>query len=217
LAVSQRLTLTSSDAPVRCSAFEPGSTLGRILRSPAEKRRTLTGDRKQFIARLACLMMLNAALGDYRYSITSTEAFLENIVLQIRDSEVHVESSVEALLQILLACHDFPSVAESSPFNPYPHLIPPSSRDTGGYSQYSELATSPFDRPWFVGRMLKVAKRLGLRSWLQLNDFFLSCLTLQVQEHTVRLVEDDLRREILQAPLTSYVMPALQEAVFLGN
>lgn len=161
--------------------------------------------------------MLNAALWDYRHSITSIEAFLENIVLQVRNSEVHVDASVEALLQILLACHDFPSVSEPSPFNPYPHLIPPSSRDTGDYSQYSDSATSPFDRPWFIGRMIKVAKRLGLRSWLQLNDFFLSCLTLQVQKHTVRLVEEDLRCEILQAPLTSYVMPALQEAVFLGT
>lgn len=216
LALSQRMTLSSSDAPVRYSAFGPGSTLHRILASPAEKRRTLTGDRKQFITRLAALMMLNAALWDYRYSVPRTEAFIEHAILQLRDSEVNVDASIEALLQILLACKDFP-LNDSVSFAMYSLALPPASQPIGDFSQYSETATSPFDRPWFVGRMLKVAKRLGLQSWLRLNNFFFECLTLQVQEHTMRSWENDLRREILQAPLTSYVMPALQEAIFLGT
>jgi hypothetical protein len=216
LALSQRMKLSSKDAPVRYSAFGPGSTLHRILASPAEKRRTLTGDRKQFITRLAALMMLNVALWDYRYSVSRTEAFIEHAILQIRDSEVNVDASIEALLQILLACKDFP-FNESVPFTLQSLSLPPASRAIGDFSQYSETATSSFDRPWFVGRMLKVAKRLGLQSWLRLNNFLFECLTLQVQEHTMRSWENDLRREILQAPLTSYVMPALQEAIFLGT
>ncbi|KAF3404063.1 hypothetical protein DPV78_002349 [Talaromyces pinophilus] len=216
LALSQRLTLSSKDAPVRYSAFGPGSTLYRILASPAEKRRTLTGDRKQFIARLAALMTLNAALWDYRYSVPRTEAFIEHAILQLQDSEVNVDASIEALLQILLACKDFP-FNESTPFAMHSLSLPPASRPIGDFSQISDTATSPFDRPWFVGRMLKVAKRLGLQSWLRLNSFLFECLTLQVQEHTMRRWENDLRREILQAPSTSYVMPALQEAIFLGT
>ncbi|EED19982.1 sigma-70 region 2 family protein [Talaromyces stipitatus ATCC 10500] len=215
LSLNQRMTLSSKDAPVRYSAFGSGSTLFRILASPAEKRRTLTGDRKQFLARMAALMMLNAALWDYRYSVLRTEAFIEHAVLQLRDSEVNVDASVEALLQILLACKDF-AFTETMPYPLHTLSLPSASRETGDVSQYPEMATSPFDRPWFVGRMLKVAKRLGLQSWLRLNHFLLECLTLQVQEHTMLSWESDLRREILQAPLTSYVMPALQEAVFLG-
>lgn len=216
LALGQRMALSLKDAPVRYSAFGPGSTLRRILASPAEKRRTLTGDRKQFITRLAAVMMLNAALWDYRYSVPRTEAFIEHAILQLRDSEVKVDASIEALLQILLACKDLP-FNESVPLTLHSLSLPPASRALGDFSQYSETATSPFDRPWFVGRMLKVAKRLGLQSWLRLNNFLFECLTLRVQEHTIRSWENDLRREILQAPLTSYVMPALQEAVFLGT
>ncbi|RAO64408.1 uncharacterized protein BHQ10_000420 [Talaromyces amestolkiae] len=216
LALSQRMKLSSKDAPVRYSAFGPGSTLHRILASPAEKRKTLTGDRKQFITRLAALMMLNAALWDYRYSVPRTEAFIEHAILQLRDSEVNVDASIEALLQILLACKDF-AFNDSVPFAMHSLSLPPASRPIGDFSQYSETATSPFDRPWFVGRMLKVAKRLGLQSWLRLNNFLFECLTFRAQEHTMRSWENDLRREILQAPLTSYVMPALQEAVFLGT
>lgn len=216
LALSQRMILSSKDAPVRHSAFGPGSTLHRILASPAVKRRTLTGDRKQFITRLAAFMMLNAALWDYRYSVPMTEAFIEHSILQLQDSEVNIDASIEALLQILLACKDFP-FNESAPFTLHSLSLPPASRAIGDFSQNSETATSPFDRPWFVGRMLKVAKRLGLQSWLRLNNFLFECLTLQVQENTMRSWENNLRGEILQAPSTSYVMPALQEAVFLGT
>jgi Fungal specific transcription factor domain len=209
LALNQRITLPPNNATVRQTAFEPGSTLRNILISPTEKRRLVTGDRKQFIARLAALLMLNAALWDYRLSISKTEAFLEHSILQLHDSEVNLGASIEALLQILLACKDFPF--DESFLNPA-SLSP----DVADFSQYSATAASPFARPWFVGRMLKVAKRLGFQTWLRLNNFLFECLTLQVQEHTMLSWGPLLRHEILQAPLTSYVMPALQEAVFLG-
>lgn len=67
------------------------------------------------------------------------------------------------------------------------------------------------ERPWLVGRLLKVAKRLSRDSWERLNDFLLSCLTLdarfgpQMQEW-----EGHLRLEILQAPLVSYQLPLMQ-------
>jgi hypothetical protein len=59
--------------------------------------------------------------------------------------------------------------------------------------------------------MLKIAKRLGADSWHQISDLLFYCLTLQVSEYTVHSWEPDLRREILEAPLTSYTMPSLLE------
>lgn len=216
LAMSQRMTLPPESAPVRHSAFAPGSTLYHILLSPAEKRRTITGDRKQFIARLAALMMLNTAMWDYRQSIPRTEEFLKHSILQLHESEVNMGSSIEALLQILLACKDFSSDTYSASTLTSVHLSSDAPESTD-YSHYPDSTTSPFARPWFVGRMLKVAKRLGLQSWLRLNDFLFDCLALQVQDNTILSWAPYLRHEILQAPLTSYVMPALQEAVFLGT
>ncbi|KAL2373969.1 hypothetical protein RJZ57_001568 [Blastomyces gilchristii] len=67
----------------------------------------------------------------------------------------------------------------------------------------------PSERPWFVGRMLKIAKRLGRPSWEQLNDSLLSFLTLTAEAPMLPSWENDLRHEILTAPLTSYIMPLL--------
>lgn len=205
LAVSQKTSLPASAAPCRHTVFQPTSLLGQILASPNAKRMTASGDRKQFITRFASVMTLNAALWDYRSSIPRAEAFLTHIVSSILDSEVNMSSSIEALLQILLSCQDFPT---DSPFS----LTTPLWLDdlAADYSQYSPSAISPSARPWFIGRMLKVAKRLSLDSWLRVNEFLFSCLTLQTEKPSLHLWENDLRQEILCAPLTSYIMPSLQ-------
>lgn len=61
------------------------------------------------------------------------------------------------------------------------------------------------ERPWFVGRMLKVSKRLSRPTFEKLNDLLLGFLTLgpgliPVMVHW----EHELRTEILEAPLVSY-------------
>lgn len=210
LAIHQRTTPPKTSAPTRHTAFQTGSLLYRILASPPGRRFTSTGDRKQIISRQASLMMLNAALWDYRFSIHRTEGFLKSLIMKVLESEVDMTGSVEALLQILLACKDGftdePETMVSSPGSSSEYY-----QDAGpDFSQYSPTATSASARPWFIGRMLKVAKRLGLESWERLSDVLFSCLTLQVREPVVPSWEHDLRREILEAPLTSYVMPALQ-------
>jgi hypothetical protein len=151
------------------------------------------------VARLSALMMLNAALWDYRYSPIHTSTFLKTLEQAIVDSEVSMSGSVEAILQILLECKDCSTDAWPA--------VP--SEQLPDFTQYSPTATSPFARPWFVGRMLKIAKRLSADSWHHVNDFLFSCLTLQVHESSVYRWEADLRREILDAPLTSYIMPSL--------
>lgn len=69
-----------------------------------------------------------------------------------------------------------------------------------------------FERPWLVGRLLKIAKRLSRSSWERLNDFLLSCLTLERdagQGMYMHEWEDALQDEIMQAPLVSHQLPLM--------
>lgn len=208
----EQLALYQKDNPKSCdlsryTTISEDSILFRILAAPPGLRFTASGDRKQMVTRLTALMMLNAALWDYRYTPVQGATFLKTLEKSVIDSEVSMNGSVEAILQILLACNDgtvntWATGAEGT-------ISPVLSEGVPDFTQYSPTATSPSARPWFAGRMLKVAKRLGSESWYRVNDFLFSCLTLQVSESTVYSWEGDLRREILDAPLTSYVMPAL--------
>jgi hypothetical protein len=212
LALSRRGSVSGALAPTLLSSFQENSILYQILFAPPGKRFTATGDRKQFVARLAALMMLNAALWDYRSSIVRTETFLSNLLLKMWDSEVDMSGSLEALLQILLACKDGIDESQTDLLLSMPLLsgLSPGNQETADFSQYSPTATSPFARPWFVGRILKISKRLCFNSWMHINQILFSCLTLQIQNSQMPSWEDELRSEILVAPLTSYVMPSLQ-------
>lgn len=206
LAFQQKSIYNESVPSVRRAAFQENSLLYQIIAAPPGLRFTASGNRKQLVARLVALIMLNAGLWDYRFSIQHSETFLQTLQLAVLDSEVDVSGSVEALLQIMLECNDGVTVTGNPPF-----LV--ASQGVDGfpdYTQYSPTAQTPFGRPWFAGRMLKVAKRLGLESWMTIHDFLFSCLTLQPMVGWVDLWEGALRKEILSAPLTSYVMPALE-------
>jgi len=181
--------------PHRYSSFGSDTLLYRILSSPPGLRYAHPGQRKQIISRLAALMMINAALWDFRLSAEKSEVFLDGLATKLLDSEVDVTGSVEALLQILLACDDGYEVD--------------GQRKPAGLNKADP---PPSARPWFVGRLLKIAKRLGLPSWEWLNDTLLGFLTLTIKAPMVSLREDRLRQEILNAPLTSYIMPILQSA-----
>ncbi|KAJ5105832.1 hypothetical protein NUU61_003179 [Penicillium alfredii] len=203
---------TEFSPPERRTAVQETSLLFQILAAPPGARFTASGDRKQMVARLTALGMLNAALWDYRYTPDRAAAFLKTLNQAIVDSEVSMSGSVEAVLQILLACNDGdPNDWPADASNPIATTLPENIPD---YSQYSPTATSPAARPWFAGRMLKIAKRLRAESWHRVNDFLFSCLTLHLQDSSVflwEIWEAELRQEILEAPLTSYVMPSLIE------
>jgi hypothetical protein len=119
------------------------------------------------------------------------------------DSEVGMSGSVEAILQILLECNDGYITDEIT--------AAATVEDLPDFSQYGPTATSPSARPWYAGRMLKIAKRLRAETWYRVSDFLFSCLTLQVREPCMALWAADLRQEILDAPLTSYIMRSLIE------
>lgn len=208
LSLYQRDNLESCDL-VRHTAVQTSSLLYQVLAAPPSARFTASGDRKQMVARLTAIMMLNAALWDYRYTPILAGTFLSTLEQAMVDSEVNMSGSVEAILQILLACNDgctnnWTTSVDGSVALGLAENIP-------DFKQYSPTATSPSARPWFTGRMLKIAKRLGADSWHQINDFLFDCLTLRVTESSAYLWEAGLRREILDAPLTSYVMPSLME------
>ncbi|KAJ5174505.1 uncharacterized protein N7482_000382 [Penicillium canariense] len=204
LSLYQRENPESCDL-IRLTAAQETSLLYQILAAPPGARFTASGDRKQMVARLTALMILNAALWDYRYTPIYAATFLQTLEQAMVDSEVSMSGSVEAILQILLECNDGPT--NESAIGADGTL----AEQLPDFTQYSLSAISPSARPWFAGRMLKVAKRLNAESWHRINDFLFSCLTLQVHESTVYRWEADLRREILEAPLTSYVMPSLIE------
>ncbi|EEH44419.1 uncharacterized protein PADG_00708 [Paracoccidioides brasiliensis Pb18] len=205
--------------PTRYSAFQPDTLLFRILSSPPGIRYSIPGERKQIISRLAALMMINAALWDYRHLPHKAELFLDGLQRQLIASEINLNNSVEALLQILLACDDTFGFINSDDDYDYPTFAQqrqPMSMETPTMKPGSErereleLEPLPSARPWFVGRMLKIAKRLSRPSWERLNECIFSFLMLTAETTMVPPWENELRQEILAAPLTSYIMPLLQ-------
>lgn len=168
--------------PLRYSIFVPGHPLYDLLAGPNEQRYTESGQLKQIISRLAALMTINVVIWEYRLNTSYSEAFLHELIESITNNELHKNVSVEALIQILLGGNDKPLLWH-------------------------------FERPWLVGRLLKVAKRLSRSSWEQLNNFLLSCLTLggvRPSGTKMQAWEEDLRDEILRAPLVSYQLPLMQ-------
>jgi hypothetical protein len=152
------------------------------------------------VTRLTALMILNAALWDYRYTPARAALFLNTLEKAMVDSEVGMTGSVEALLQILQECNDG-SFESWSSTNTDGIASAAVVEDLPDFSQYFPTATSPSARPWFAGRMLKIANRLSVWSWYRVSELLFSCLTLQVQDSLTALWEADLRKEILDAPV----------------
>ena len=72
------------------------------------------------------------------------------------------------------------------------------------------------ERPWLVGRMLKIAKRLSRRNWDRLSEILLSFLTLDEDlQPSVGEWEAEVRDEVLGRAATEYVMPALREEIIV--
>jgi hypothetical protein len=204
----EQLSLYQRDNPesshlTRQTAVQETSILHQVLAAPPGARFTASGNRKQMVARITALIILNAALWDYRYTPVRASIFLNTLEAAMVDSEVGMSGSVEAILQILLECNDGCITDEFT--------AAAVVEDLPDFSQYGPTATSPSARPWYAGRMLKIAKRLRAETWYRVSDFLFSCLTLQVREPCMTLWEADLRQEILDAPLTSYLMRSLIE------
>ncbi|KAA8646309.1 sigma-70 region 2 family protein [Aspergillus tanneri] len=175
LAIHQHSICDESMPSMRRSAFQESSLLYEILAAPPALRFTASGNRKQLIARAVALIMLNAGLWDYRYSTQHSDTFLQTLQLAMFKSEVGISGSVEALLQIMLECNDGIVAMD----NTFPHTPSLDAKVFPDFTQYSPTARTPFSRPWFAGRMLKIAKRLSLNSWISVQEFLFSCLTLQ--------------------------------------
>jgi hypothetical protein len=173
----QKTPIAIQRQPMRYTVFQQGQPLERLLSSPPGLRYTETGQLKQIISRLAALLTINTAIWQYRHSTELSEDFLYELIENIRYNELDVYQSVEALIQILISGSKNPELLDT-------------------------------ERPWFVGRMLKIAKRLNRPSFQKLNDVLLSYLTLGPDLQPVMSDwENALRMEILEAPLTSFVLP----------
>ncbi|WEW55244.1 hypothetical protein PRK78_000673 [Emydomyces testavorans] len=214
LAVNHRTSQVGRPTSRRMASFEPHTLLFKILSSPPAARYSIPGERKQIISRLAALMMINAALWDYRLLPKQSDRFLKGLSMKLIQKEVDLNESVEALLQILLAYDDTFAIPEleqeEDDDNDDDHIV--LDRETGQSLTVRQVKAGidPYERPWFVGRMIKIAKRLGLTSWMRLNEMLFSFLTLRAVAPRVEVWEESLRKEILTAPLTMYIMPVSQ-------
>ncbi|KAJ5551065.1 hypothetical protein N7535_000993 [Penicillium sp. DV-2018c] len=184
----------------RHTAVQESSILHQILTSPSGTRSTSSEGHKQDVNRMTALMILNAALWDYRYAPARAALFLSTLEKSLVDRCVGITGSVDTLLQILLECNDG-SLESWSSSNTDGIASAAVTDELPDFSQYFPTATSPSARPWFAGRMLKIANRLSLWSWYRVSELLFSCLTLHVRGSSMALWEADLRKEILNAPL----------------
>lgn len=174
--------LAKRNQMLRYSVFTESHPLYVLLASPNKGRFVETGQLKQIISRLGALMMINVAIWEYRHDNIHSEAFFEELVNNIYYNELHDPKNIS--VEALL------QILLSGSDNPI-------LRHT--------------ERPWLVGRLLKVAKRLSRSNWERLEDFLLSCLTLD-DKFRVQMNdwEAELRQEILQAPLFSHRLPLME-------
>jgi hypothetical protein len=186
LAFVQRNPNYASLSPRRHKVFLPGTSIHNIIGSPPGARRATAGYQHQQLYGMSVLIHLNTALWDFRRSSDLSERFLKELCLRIVQNELDTYTSVEALAQVMLRPSEDP-----------------------------ELHSIHIERLWFVGRILKVVKRLSKASWVRFRSTLLGFLTFGDVNNvggSVFMWEDELRQEILDAPATSYVMPALQFA-----
>jgi hypothetical protein len=179
LSLVQRSSSHANLLPRRHFVFQPRTSLHAIIASPPAPRRSIAGYQHQVTYGLSLLLHLNAALWDFRRSPDLSERFLKELSLRIVGNELDTYVSAEALAQLLLRPTSDPDMRQAH-----------------------------FDRLWFVGRMIKVAKRLSLKSWLKLRGMLIGFLTFEDMPSFFDW-EDEFRAEVLAAPLVSYVMPAL--------
>ncbi|KZZ90028.1 hypothetical protein AAP_03978 [Ascosphaera apis ARSEF 7405] len=213
LSLIHRNTPTHSLPPCRYTTFCQDALLYKVLKSPLGTRYVTSGMRKQIISRMAALMMLNAALWDYRYIPSRIECLLDGLRRKVRETSIGNIDCVEAVLQLLLEGNDtfdLEDDAIAAADMRWPPTRPGSTGVAGSNPSY-EPETPSYLRPWFIGRMLKVVKRLGRDSWWRVNDHLFDLLSMEFEGPLLNTSgwEDELREEILAAPLTSYIMPSM--------
>lgn len=156
--LSQTPTLSLS-TPRRTASFLPGTPLYRLLTPPLPPPQTSKSSssphpleseltyRLHSTSLMTALLYLNQALYDLHSTPTASENYLKKLNLHIVEQEIDCSLSIELFLWILIK-HDVSPSAN------------PHDRNT---------TTNP-SRPWQVGKMLKVAKRLTGESWERLMN-----------------------------------------------
>jgi hypothetical protein len=154
--------------PRRTAYFLPGTPLFRLLSSltppPPSPTTTSTSTppslklgadlsyRLHSTSLMTVLLYLNTALFDLRNNPAASENYLKKLNLQIVEQEIDCSLSIELFLWLLIK-HDV------SPSPPHRHSSP-----------HPRIKTANPSRPWLVGKMLKVAKRLSGKSWERLMN-----------------------------------------------
>lgn len=172
-------------APLRNTSFAPGAPLNRILTEPPHPRRS--DDH------------LN---GQNRITVTRMACLLmlNAVNWQYRHSVELVETFLAEVNAAITAngldgCRSSEALCQI--------LL----------SGSAHPALQDSERPWLVGRMLKLVKRLGRVSWIRLERLLMSYLSLEGVEEQVRIEvwNNGLRWEVFPRPAIEYVMPSMAE------
>ncbi|KAI9730986.1 MAG: hypothetical protein M1834_005447 [Cirrosporium novae-zelandiae] len=161
LASASNTVSCKTTQPRRHSLFKPGTPLHRLLSTPPSMRRGIPGFRIQVIARFVALLYINLTFWDLRDDVMASEGFLKTLALRIVEYDLDTSSSsIEMLVHLLILGFEDDGSIDGSDFNNLHHIVP----------------MVEAERPWKIGRLLKVAKRLSRSSWDKLNEILLRML-----------------------------------------
>lgn len=183
LSLLQRSHTWSRRVASRERLFRPGSALHNMLATPAElspKEKEARqsrpwdivrgqSDRIPAVARLACLLHINAALSDLRDSYENTAAYLDYLEDKVRQFQLDRYPTVESFVWILM-------------------------------EQESDPEVRSHDRPTFVGKLLRVSRRMDAPVCDWLADTLLRYLSFQTTSEWPEMGqwEKSLQQEILR-------------------
>jgi len=78
------------------------------------------------------------------------------------------------------------------------------------------LSESHLDRLWFVGKALKIAKRLSFASWTRVVGSLATNLIFQPPQEVATSLPNDLRSEMLNEDQTSWIASYLEPVLDFG-
>lgn len=196
LANAQALSLqhsrTDPASIPRRHSMEPSCPIYQLLFSPVDFGGRDT-KRVTVHTRLATLIYIHASLWDYRASSALSEHFIQHFQTSVREQDIERNLSIVLLVWILL------QMDADDAIPPLPaSLLSRAAID-------SNDGRSPDERrPWYVARMLRIAKLLSTHTWAKVNDALLGFLDMSrdgeplLQQEWGGQWKERIRKEILE-------------------
>jgi hypothetical protein len=175
----------------RRHSMEPSCPVYQLLLSPIDFGGRDT-KRVTIHTRLAALIYIHAILWDYRCSPALCERFMQHFQTSIAEQDIERNLSIVLLVWILLKM-DADDVMPPLPASLLPHAI-----------NLNDERNPDERRPWYVARMLRIAKLLSTQTWAKVNDALLGLLDMSrdgqplLQQKLGGQWKERIRKEILE-------------------